>query len=161
MLFHGFYLGGVFYSISIGMPTAIAALIVTLQPVLTNALSGPILNEEVSSKQWIGVLLGFVGAGLVLGFDVGSEIPVTGLIITIIALLAITFSTLWQKKLSNGLPFSKQYEPSSWWMYIPFINNNFFVDPYIDFPSFYCGNEPSNIFSFIWSILNIDVFNKK
>ena len=69
VLFHGFYLGGVFYSISIGMPTAIAALIVTLQPVLTNALSGPILNEKVSPKQWMGVLLGFTGAGLVLGFD--------------------------------------------------------------------------------------------
>ena len=38
VLFHGFYLGGVFYSISIGMPTGIAALIVTLQPILTNAL---------------------------------------------------------------------------------------------------------------------------
>ena len=34
VLFHGFYLGGVFYSISIGLPTGIAALIVTLQPVL-------------------------------------------------------------------------------------------------------------------------------
>ena len=106
VLFHGFYLGGVFYSISIGMPTAIAALIVTLQPVLTNALSGPILNEKVSTKQWIGILLGFAGAGLVLGFDVGSKIPATGLIATIIALLAITFSTLWQKKLSNNLPLS-------------------------------------------------------
>ena len=41
VLFHGFYLGGVFFSISRGMPTAIAALIVTLQPILTNALSGP------------------------------------------------------------------------------------------------------------------------
>ena len=51
VLFHGFYLGGVFYSISIGMPTGIAALIVTLQPILTNALSGPILNEKVSKKQ--------------------------------------------------------------------------------------------------------------
>ncbi len=101
VLFHGFYLGGVFYSISIGMPTAIAALIVTLQPILTNALSGPILNEKVSTKQWIGVLLGFAGAGLVLGFDVGSKIPAAGLISTIIALLAITFSTLWQKKLSQ------------------------------------------------------------
>ena len=48
VLFHGFYLGGVFYSISIGMPTGIAALIVTLQPILTNALSGPILNEKVT-----------------------------------------------------------------------------------------------------------------
>ena len=37
VLFHGVYLGGVFYSVSIGMPTGIAALIVTLQPILTNA----------------------------------------------------------------------------------------------------------------------------
>ena len=106
VLFHGFYLGGVFYSISIGMPTGIAALIVTLQPVLTNALSGPILGEKVTVKQWIGVLLGFVGAALVLGLDVGSDIPLLGLIATIIALIAITTSTIWQKKLSNNLPLS-------------------------------------------------------
>ena len=73
VLFHGFYLGGVFYSISIGMPTGIAALIVTLQPILTNALSGPILGEKVNFQQWIGVLLGFVGAALVLGLDVGQK----------------------------------------------------------------------------------------
>ena len=106
VLFHGFYLGGVFYSISIGMPTGIAALIVTLQPVLTNALSGPILGEKVTAKQWIGVLLGFIGAALVLGLDVGSDIPLLGLIATIIALISITASTIWQKKLSNNLPLS-------------------------------------------------------
>ena len=97
VLFHGFYLGGVFYSISIGMPTGIAALIVTLQPVLTNALSGPILGEKVSIKQWTGVLLGFIGAALVLGLDVGSGIPLLGLVATIVALIAITTSTIWQK----------------------------------------------------------------
>ena len=106
VLFHGFYLGGVFYSISIGMPTGLAALIVTLQPILTNALSGPILKEKVSVKQWIGVLLGFVGASLVLGFEIGSKIPTAGLIATIIALIAITSSTLWQKTISNNLPLS-------------------------------------------------------
>ena len=106
VLFHGFYLGGVFYSISIGMPTGIAALIVTLQPVLTNALSGPILGEKVTLKQWIGVLLGFIGAALVLGLDIGSDIPLLGLVATIVALVAITTSTIWQKKLSNNLPLS-------------------------------------------------------
>jgi len=106
VLFHGLYLGGVFYSISKGMPTGIAALIVTLQPILTNALSGPILNEKVTRKQWIGVLLGFFGAALVLGYDVGSDIPLIGLVATIIALIAITSSTIWQKKLSNNLPLS-------------------------------------------------------
>jgi drug/metabolite transporter (DMT)-like permease len=58
VLFHGFYLGGVFYSISIGMPTGIAALIVTLQPILTNALSGPILNEKVSTQTMGGCFIG-------------------------------------------------------------------------------------------------------
>jgi drug/metabolite transporter (DMT)-like permease len=106
VLFHGFYLGGVFYSISIGMPTGIAALIVTLQPILTNALSGPILGEKVTIKQWIGVLLGFIGAALVLGLDVGLQIPILGLVATIIALISITSSTIWQKKLSNNLPLT-------------------------------------------------------
>ena len=106
IFFHGLYLGGVFFSISIGMPTGIAALIVTLQPILTNILSKPILNEKITFKQWIGAFLGFSGAVLVLGLDVGEEIPINGLIATIIALLAITTSTIWQKKLSNNLSLS-------------------------------------------------------
>ena len=134
VLFHGFYLGGVFYSISIGMPTGIAALIVTLQPVLTNALSGPILNEKVSSKQWLGVLLGFAGAALVLGFDIGSKIPTAGLVATIIALLAITFSTLWQKKLSNNLPLSVNNMNQALGGCLFHLSILFlFVDPYIEF----------------------------
>ena len=134
VLFHGFYLGGVFYSISIGMPTAIAALIVTLQPVLTNALSGPILNEKVQPKQWVGVLLGFAGAGLVLGFDLGSKIPTAGLIATIIALLAITFSTLWQKKLSTNLPLSvSNMNQALGGVVFHIVIIILFAKPYIDF----------------------------
>ena len=106
VLFHGVYLGGVFYSVSIGMPTGIAALIVTLQPILTNALAGTFLGEKVTFKQWIGVILGFIGAALVLGFDIGSSLPVLGVIASFVALLAITTSTLWQKKISNNLPLS-------------------------------------------------------
>jgi len=134
MLFHGLYLGGVFYSISIGMPTGIAALIVTLQPILTNALSGPILSEKVTIKQWFGVLLGFVGAALVLGLDVGSDIPLQGLIATIIALIAITTSTIWQKKLSNNLPLSvsNMYQAIGGCSFHILIII-FFVEPYIVF----------------------------
>ena len=106
VLFHGIYLGGVFYSVSIGMPTGITALIVTLQPILTNALAGKILGEKVSIKQWIGIFLGFIGAALVLGFDIGYSLPVVGVIASFIALLAITTSTLWQKRISNNLPLS-------------------------------------------------------
>ncbi len=106
VLFHGFYLGGVFYSISIGMPTGITALIVTLQPVLTNILAGPLLNEKISKSQWVGMVLGFTGATLVLGFDIGKSLPLNGVLAAFISLFAITFSTLWQKKISSNLPLS-------------------------------------------------------
>jgi drug/metabolite transporter (DMT)-like permease len=134
VLFHGFYLGGVFFSISTGMPTGITALIVTLQPVLTNILCGPILGEKVTFKQWIGVLLGFVGAALVLGWDVGTNIPLMGLISTIVALIAITSSTIWQKKLSNNLPLSVSnfYQAIGGCLFHVMIII-FFVDTYINF----------------------------
>ena len=136
ILFHGVYLGGVFYSVSIGMPTGIAALIVTLQPILTNALAGKILGEKVSFKQWIGVILGFLGATLVLGFDIGTSLPVIGVLASFIALLAITTSTLWQKKISNNLPLSvsNMYQAMGGCLFhiiIIFI----FADPYINFTS--------------------------
>ena len=104
ILFHGFYLGGVFYAIFIGLPAGIVALIVTLQPILTNILAGYILNENISFKQWIGVTLGFTGAIMVIGYDAGSVLPMDGLIAVIIALIAITTSTIWQKKVSNDIP---------------------------------------------------------
>ena len=134
VFFHGFYLGGVFYSISIGMPTSIAALIVTLQPILTNILAFPLLGEKVTSKQWVGVLLGFFGATIVLGIDVGKEIPKLGLIATIIALLAITLSTIWQKKISNNLTLSVNnfYQAIGGFLFHVLVII-FFAKPYIEF----------------------------
>ena len=134
VLFHGFYLGGVFFSISKGMPTGIAALIVTLQPILTNILAGPFLNEKISFKQWIGVLLGFTGAALVLGIDISSNFPFIGVVSCFIALLAITISTLWQKKLSINLPLSVSnlYQAIGGCLF-HLIIILFFSEPYINF----------------------------
>ncbi len=134
VLFHGVYLGGVFYSVSKGMPTAIAALIVTLQPILTNILSGPILKEKVSYNQWLGVLMGFFGAAMVLGFDIGTNIPLSGFIATVLSLTAITTSTIWQKKLSNNLPLSvsNMYQAIGGCTF-HLILIIFFIDPYINF----------------------------
>ena len=159
ILFHGFYLGGVFFSISIGMPTGIAALIVTLQPVITNALSGPILGENVSSKQWLGVLLGFIGASLVLGLDVGTNIPLVGLVATIIALLAITASTIWQKKLSNNLPLSVSnfYQAVGGCLFHCLIIT-FFVSPYINFTQTFLISMGHQIFLVSFGAFTILMF---
>ena len=49
-------------------------------------------------------MLGFTGAVMVIGFDMGSTLPMKGLIAAVIALIAITTSTIWQKKISNDIP---------------------------------------------------------
>jgi drug/metabolite transporter (DMT)-like permease len=136
VLFHGFYLGGVFYSVSIGMPTGITALIVTLQPILTNVLAERFLKESVSFKQWVGVVLGFIGAALVLGFDIGLSLPVIGVIASFVALLSITTSTIWQKKIGNNLSLSvsNMYQAIGGCIFHILVII-FFTDPYINFNS--------------------------
>jgi len=106
ILFHGFYLGGVFFSFSVGLSATLSALIVGLQPVLTNILSGPILKEKVTFTQWMGILLGFTGTVLVIGLDIGKSIPVLGIIASIVALIGATTATIWQKKFTNKLSLS-------------------------------------------------------
>ncbi len=69
-----------------------------------------------------------------LGFDIGKNIPTLGLISTIIALLAITSSTIWQKKLSNNLPLpvSNFYQAVGGCFFHSLVII-FFTEAYIDF----------------------------
>ena len=159
VLFHGIYLGGVFYSVSIGMPTGIAALIVTLQPILTNALAGKILGEEVSFYQWIGVMLGFFGAALVLGFDIGTSLPIVGVISSFVALLAITTSTLWQKKIGNNLSLSvsNMYQAIGGCLF-HLVIIIVFTDPYINFTSTFLVAMSHQIFLVSFGAFTILMF---
>ena len=136
VLFHGVYLGGVFFSVSRDIPTGITALIVTMQPILTNALAGPFLKEYVGWKQWLGVILGFIGSAMVLGVDIGVTLPTIGIIASFIALLSITSATLFQKKYSGNipLPVSNMYQAAGG-CFFHLIIILLFVDPFIEFNS--------------------------
>lgn len=105
-LFHGVYLGGCWYGFSVGIPAGVTALIVCLQPILTAIFAGLLLGEATSRKNWLGLGLGFVGAALVLGIDIGSEFSSIGLIAVLVALGAITTATIWQKKYASELPLA-------------------------------------------------------
>ena len=105
--------------------------------------------------------LGFLGAALVLGFDIGSKIPLIGLVATIIALIAITSSTIWQKKLSNNLPLSvsNMYQALGG-VTFHIIIIIFFAKPYINFSQTFINcNESPNIFGIFWCFYNFNVFN--
>jgi drug/metabolite transporter (DMT)-like permease len=99
-LLHGFYLSGVFWAVKHGLPAGIAALLAGLQPLLTAVLSAPILGERVSATRWAGIMLGFVGAALVIGGKLDETTPYSAREISVCfaGVLCVTAGTLWQKR---------------------------------------------------------------
>ena len=62
VLMHAGYLGGVWAAVKLGLGAGTAALIVGLQPLLTAVwISVTGSSHHVSARQWLGLLLGFVG----------------------------------------------------------------------------------------------------
>lgn len=98
VLLHGFYLGGVFWAVSRGLPAGIAALVAGLQPLVTGVLAGPLLGERVSPRRWAGIGLGLVGAFLVILPKLGGDVPPVALAVCIFGMLSITLGTVWQKR---------------------------------------------------------------
>jgi drug/metabolite transporter (DMT)-like permease len=101
---HACYLGGVFYSISKGLPAGVAAVVTSLQPVLVSILAVRILGEKLRVKQLVGLLLGLTGVVLVLGPSFDDEIPTIGIVAIIVALIGSTSATLLQKRIGVGIP---------------------------------------------------------
>jgi len=149
ILFHGFYLGGVFFSYSVGLSATLSALIVGLQPVLTNILSGPVLKEKVTITQWMGILLGLIGTVLVIGLDIGKSIPILGIIASIVALIGATTATIWQKKFTNKLSLSVNnfYQAVAAAIFL-FLASLMFEVSYINFTT-------SFILSMSWQIIMV------
>lgn len=98
LLVHGVYLGGVFMAISKGLPAGVASLVVGVQPLLTAVVAGWLLGEAVAKRQWVGLLLGFLGVALVVFDKLGATFGVQALVPAIVALLGITGGTLYQKR---------------------------------------------------------------
>ena len=92
------YLVGVYYGIYLGVSTGVIALIVGLQPLLTGALAGPFLGETVGRRQWLGLVLGFVGLALVVWERATGGGILWGFAFGALGLLAITLGTLYQKR---------------------------------------------------------------
>ena len=99
ILIHAGYLSGVFVAIHRGMPTAIVALIVGIQPLLTAVISARMLGERLVPRQWFGLVLGFAGVVLVVADKAGlAGASGAGIGFSILALLSITLGTVYQKR---------------------------------------------------------------
>jgi drug/metabolite transporter (DMT)-like permease len=96
---HAIYLGGVWAAVKGGMGSGLSALIVGLQPVLT-ALWLSATGGKIVPRQWVGLVLGFVGLVLVVSrkFGQGGEANWLNMLLAMAALLSITIGTLYQKR---------------------------------------------------------------
>lgn len=98
LLVHGVYLSGVFIAIHQGLPAGVASLVVSVQPLLTAVGAGYLLGAVVLKRQWAGLALGLVGVGMVVAGKLGAEFALHALFPAVVALLAITAGTLYQKR---------------------------------------------------------------
>ena len=101
---HACYLGGVFFSISKGLPAGVAAVVTSLQPVLVSLMAVKILGEQLKAKQVAGLMIGLIGVVLVLGPTFEQDIPASSVIGILIALIGSTTATLLQKKFGTDVP---------------------------------------------------------
>ncbi len=101
---HACYLGGVFFSISKGLPAGVAAVVTSVQPVLVSLLAVKVLGERLRGRQFAGLFLGLLGVVLVLGPSFEQSIPASAVIGILIALVGSTTATLLQKKIGANVP---------------------------------------------------------
>lgn len=97
-MLQGGYLLGVFVAIRHGMGAGLAALIVGLQPVLT-AFFASLVGERLTRRHWIALILGLAGVTLVVWERLTLDgLSTIAIVAEVIALLSITFGTLYQKR---------------------------------------------------------------
>ena len=105
---HGAYLGGCFFAVSRGMPAGVAALIVSLQPVLVSLFAAKYLNEPLRPRAVLGLTLGLVGLFVVviprINMTGDNAISLVAVAASVIGLLGGTSGTILQKKYGGAIP---------------------------------------------------------
>lgn len=96
---------GLFYLALRYLPLAEAAAITFVAPVMVTALSGPLLGERVSGRQWAAVTLGFIGV-LVIIRPGGGMLTYASVFPFIAALFFALYQIMTRKLAGRENPFA-------------------------------------------------------
>ena len=98
LFMHAIHLGGSHYTQYLGVSAGITAVLLTVQPLLTAVVASRWLGEQLSRRQWLGIAVGFAGVVLVVWHKIDiREMTIASLCAVIVALLAVTTGTLYQR----------------------------------------------------------------
>ena len=103
-LLHCGYLGFLFWPIKNGVPSGIVAIIIGVQPILTMILASLYIGEHLDIRKFGGLLIGFVGIGIVIVGKYGISLGLSGgldlfdLGMCLVSLMSMAFGVFYQKK---------------------------------------------------------------
>lgn len=90
---------GTWISMNMGVPPAISALIIALQPLAVAVASYFFLDTQISKMQWFGFILGLVGVILVVGEKASfNSYYLGGILMSVFGLFGLTVGNLYQKQ---------------------------------------------------------------
>ncbi len=100
VLAHGVWLSCVLVALDMGVPAGIVALVTSLQPLLTGALSGVVLGERTDPGQWLGLALGFGGVAIAVSARITQDAatPTFGYLVPFGSAVGITVASLLQRR---------------------------------------------------------------
>ena len=105
LLIQALQFGGLYMGLGLGVSAAVAALIVGTMPVFTALGATRFLNEKVSGVEWLGLVGGLFGVGLVVFEQLGNAATASlpAYLCVVLALVGITAGSLYQKKYCTGM----------------------------------------------------------
>ncbi|MDQ0739286.1 DMT family transporter [Pseudomonas sp. W4I3] len=95
------YLSCLYVAIQNGLPPGIAAIIAALQPLMTAALSAGSATERSGGWQWLGLVISFVGVGIVIAGQYSDGAKGVGLLmygLPLVSALGLTLATLYERR---------------------------------------------------------------
>jgi len=93
---------GLFFTAIVTMPIADALALLFVAPLIVTALSPFVLNEPVGVRRWLAVIVGFIGALVILRPGIGVLQP--GALLALGAGLCFAVYVLLTRKLSHAAP---------------------------------------------------------
>ncbi|MEO1089509.1 MAG: DMT family transporter [Pseudomonadota bacterium] len=85
---------GLFFVAMTTVPAGLAAIIASTMPLLVAAAGPLFLGDRLAARAWVGLVVGFAGAILILGDRIGGDLDPFGLAICLIGVSALAGATL-------------------------------------------------------------------
>src|SRR6056297_1091979 len=158
VLAHGVWLACVLFALDNGVPAGIVALVVALQPLATGAFSGLVTGERTNQIQWVGLVLGFLGVAVTVGFrmDFASPTSVFSYLIPLGSVFAITAASLIQRRMDI------KYARSKLPLDLSMFYQSFATTLALALPAILSANlstqwEPEFIYTMLWLIIAVSL----